>query len=37
MTGTHLQFRDWLRFVREGDAELVATFDDAAIAGRPRS
>ena len=30
MTGTHLQFRDWLRFVREGDTELVATYDDCS-------
>jgi hypothetical protein len=30
MTGTHLQFRDWLRFMREGDTELVATYDDCS-------
>ena len=30
MTGTHLQFRDWLRFIREGDTELVATYDDCS-------
>lgn len=30
MTGTHLQFRDWLRFVRDGETELVATYDDCS-------
>lgn len=30
MTGTHLQFRDWLRFIRDGETELVATYDDCA-------
>jgi hypothetical protein len=30
MTGTNLEFRDWLRFVREGETELVATYDDCS-------
>lgn len=30
MTGSHLQIRDWLRFIREGDTELVATYDDCS-------
>jgi len=30
MTGTRLQFRDWLRFIREGETELVATYDDCS-------
>jgi hypothetical protein len=30
VTGTHLQIRDWLRFIREGDTELVATYDDCS-------
>ncbi|HVJ09327.1 MAG TPA: hypothetical protein VM554_13180 [Acidisarcina sp.] len=30
MTGMNLRFRDWLRFVRDGNTELVATYDDCS-------